>query len=131
MINTESVVVYNNELTKASPTMKLGIIYDVNKPSIPVGIKHNLGVSKVKLSHPRQIKHEVTSKLSHPHQIEHEVTSKLSHPHQIKHEISVKSNDDKDFMDKYTPVKFGTSKHELNLIVIMISAVTIAWLLFR
>lgn len=99
VINTESVVWYNNELKRASPSMKLGINYDVNKPSTPVGIKHNLGVSKVGL----------------PHAV-------------IRHEVATKT-DEKE--DRYTPAKFGTSKHEMNLLAVMISSVAIACFLFR
>ena len=51
VINTESIVGYNNELQKASDSMQFGVNVGVNEKSKGVGIKHNLGVSKVKLPH--------------------------------------------------------------------------------
>ena len=51
VINTESIVGYNNELQKASEDMQFGVNVGVNEKSKSVGIKHNLGYSKVKLPH--------------------------------------------------------------------------------
>ena len=51
VINTESIVGYNNELQKASSDMQFGVNVGVNEKSKGVGIKHNLGDSKVKLPH--------------------------------------------------------------------------------
>ena len=51
VINTESIVGYNNELQKASDDIEFGVNVGVNEKSKKVGIKHNLGDSKVKLPH--------------------------------------------------------------------------------
>ena len=51
VINTESIVGYNNELQKATDGMQFGVNVGVNEKSKGVGIKHNLGDSKVKLPH--------------------------------------------------------------------------------
>ena len=51
VINTESIVGYNNELQKASDSMQFGVNDGVNEKSKGVGVKHNLGNSKVKLPH--------------------------------------------------------------------------------
>ena len=51
VINTESIVGYNNELQKATDGMQFGVNVGVNGKSKSVGIKHNLGESKVKLPH--------------------------------------------------------------------------------
>ena len=51
VINTESIVGYNNELQKATDGMQFGVNIGVNEKSESVGIKHNLGDSKVKLPH--------------------------------------------------------------------------------
>ena len=51
VINTESIVGYNNELQKATENMRFGVNVGVNEKSKAVGIKHNLGDSKVKLPH--------------------------------------------------------------------------------
>ena len=51
VINTESIVGYNNELQKADGGMQFGVNVGVNEKSKGVGVKHNLGASKVKLPH--------------------------------------------------------------------------------
>ena len=51
VINTENIVGYNNELQKATDGMQFGVNVGVNEKSKSVGIKHNLGESKVKLPH--------------------------------------------------------------------------------
>ena len=51
VINTESIVGYNNELQKADEGMQFGVNVGVNEKSKGVGVKHNLGDSKVKLPH--------------------------------------------------------------------------------
>ena len=51
VINTESIVGYNNELQKADGNMQFGVNVGVNEKSKGVGVLHNLGESKVKLPH--------------------------------------------------------------------------------
>ena len=51
IINTESVVGYNNKLMKATNDMKFGVNNSLNVESKPVGISHNMGSSKLKLPH--------------------------------------------------------------------------------
>ena len=51
IINTESIVGYNNNLMKATGDMKFGVNSNVNLETKTVGISHNLGSSKVKLPH--------------------------------------------------------------------------------
>ena len=51
VINTESIVGYNNELQKADENMQFGVNVGVNEKSKGVGIKHNFGESKVRLPH--------------------------------------------------------------------------------
>ena len=62
VINTESIVGYNNKLQKASDGMQFGVNLSVNEKSKSVGVKHNLGDSKVKLPHtvPKEEKHSET-----------------------------------------------------------------------
>ena len=52
VINTQSIVGYNNRLQKATPGVKIGINGDVNRETKGVGVVHNLAESKVKLPHP-------------------------------------------------------------------------------
>ena len=61
VINTESIVGYNNELQKATDGMQFGVNVGVNEKSKGVGIKHNLGDSKVKLPHVVEKKKPKTS----------------------------------------------------------------------
>ena len=50
VINTQSTIGYNNKLKKrVSPTMKLVVNGDINNIVKNVGIKHNLGRSKINL----------------------------------------------------------------------------------
>ena len=51
IINTESIVGYNNDLQKADENMKFGVNDTVNEKSKKVGVEHNMGSSKVKLPH--------------------------------------------------------------------------------
>ena len=96
VINTESTVGYNTKLKLVTPNMKLGVNSDVNADgTVSFGIKHNLGVSKVKLSH---------------------VVQKY-----VSKEAAEK-------VESLTP-KSTYSKHELDLILIMIAATVAAWLL--
>ena len=51
VINTESIVGYNNELQKADEGMQFGVNVGVNEKSKGVGVRHNLGDSKVNPPH--------------------------------------------------------------------------------
>ena len=51
VVNTESVVGYNNKLKKATTFMRIGINSDLNIPVRRFALKHNLGSRAVKLPH--------------------------------------------------------------------------------
>ena len=51
VVNTESVVGYNNKLKKATTFMRIGINSDLNIPVRRSAPKHNLGSRAVKLPH--------------------------------------------------------------------------------
>ena len=104
MVNsTESTIGYNNRLKRVEPSMKLGVNTDVNSKSVPVGIKHNLGKSKVSLPHTSVVKKRVDVKKS-------EEVKNETKPHQDKPEAT---------------------KHEINLAVITIVVGGLAWFMFR
>ena len=103
VINTESTIGYNNRLKRVEPTMKLGVNSDVNVKSKSVGIKHNLGKSKVLLPHTSVVK-------------------KVNVP-------VIKKEPPKP--DKPQPAKPETSKHEINLAVLTIVVGGLAWYMFR
>ena len=114
-ICTESTVGYNNnKLKRATPNMKLGVNSDVNADgTVSVGIKHNLGVSKVKL----------------PHAIQHVLRKAAQKVENLSSKKDVET-----FEKKGAETPKGThTKHELNLILIMIAATAGTWLtlLFR
>ena len=104
VINTESTIGYNNRLKRVEPSMKLGVNTDVNSKSVPVGVKHNLGKSKVSLPHTSVIKNRVDVK---------------------------KSEEVKNEPDKPQPAKPDSTKHEINLAVITIVVGGLAWFMFR
>ena len=101
VINTESTIGYNNRLRRVEPNMKLGVNTDVNSKSVPVGIKHNLGKSKVLLPH------VVVKRVERP---KVEVVESKVTPKEVKPE---------------------TSKHEINLAVITVVVGGLAWFMFR
>ena len=51
VVNTESVVGYNNKLKKATTFMRIGVNSDLNIPVRRSALKHNLGSRAVKLPH--------------------------------------------------------------------------------
>ena len=101
VINTESTIGYNNRLKRVEPSMKLGVNTDVNSKSVPVGIKHNLGKSKVLLPHTLVVKKRVE-----------------------RPKIEEKESET-------PPAKPDATKHEINLAVITIVVGGLAWYMFR
>ena len=110
VINTESTIGYNNRLKRVKLSMKLGVNSDVNVPSIPVGIKHNLGKSKVLLPHVVKKKPKATV---------------------VKEKVDEEEEDSKVVKSKVTPKETETSKHEINLAVLTVVVGGLAWLMFR
>ena len=106
VINTESTIGYNNRLKRVEPTMKLGVNTDVNSKSVPVGIKHNLGKSKVLLPHTSVVKSRVD----------------VRKVEEVKNETP---------STKPQPAKPDATKHEINLAVLTIIAGGLAWYMFR
>ena len=102
VINTESTIGYNNRLKRVEPSMKLGVNTDVNSKSVPVGMKHNLGKSKVLLPHTSVVKKRVER-------------PKIE---EVKNETP-------------STAKPETTKHEINLAVITIVVGGLAWFMFR
>ena len=88
--------------------MKLGVNTDVNSKSVPVGIKHNLGKSKVLLPHTSVVKHKAVVEEKEP----------------PKPSLASDS-------DKPQPAKPDTTKHEINLAILTIVVGGLAWFMFR
>ena len=107
MVNsTESTIGYNNRLKRVEPSMKLGVNLDVNLKTVPVGVKHNLGESKVLLPHTSVVKKRVDVK-----KVE-----------EVKNETP---------STKPQPDKPEATKHEINLAALTIIAGGLAWYMFR
>ena len=106
VINTESTIGYNNRLKRVEPSMKLGVNTDVNSKSVSVGIKHNLGKSKVLLPHTSVVKQKVN----------------VNKVEEVKNETP---------STKPQSAKPETTKHEINLAVITVVVSGLAWYMFR
>ena len=102
VVNTESVVGYNNKLKKATTFMRIGINSDLNIPVRRSAQKHNFRRGAVKLPHSG---------------VE---TQKTKETQVVKSEKSEKSE-----------AKTVSTSHENNLNVLIIIAGGLAWFLFR
>ena len=104
VLNTESTVGYNNKLKRVNKMMHLGVNSDINVDgTVDVGIRHNLGRSKKKLSH---ILRKVGDTIN---------------------------KDIESFSDKTIPktVKRIQTQHEIDIIIVTIAAAGVALMLFR
>ena len=102
IINTESVVGYNNKLMKATEDMKFGINNSLNTETKTVGISHSLGSSKVFLEHKTKTK---------------------------QNPITTEKDDDK--IDEIKTENNDTTQHQSNLILFMVLGGALSWFLFR
>ena len=127
VVNTESVVGYNNKLKKATTFMRIGVNSDLNIPVRRSALKHNLGSRAVKLPHSGVETQETKEK-----QV---VKSKTKETQVPKSETS-----DREFGDRESGVaaagvtketKTVSTSHETNLNVLIIVAGGLAWFLFR
>ena len=143
VVNTESVVGYNNKLKKATSFMRIGVNSDLNIPVRRSTQKHNFGRGAVKLPHSGvERKHiEVgTSENKAKQQAETKETQV------VKSEKSETSDSDRESGEaagatadaepgKLEKAKLRTktvsTSHENNLNVLIIIAGGLAWFLFR
>ena len=120
VVNTESVVGYNNKLKKATTFMRIGVNSDLNIPVRRSAQKHNLGSRAVKLPHSgvetRNSGAGATAELEKA-------------KHRTKETQVVKS--EKSEKREKSEVKAFSTSHENNLNVLIIVAGTLAWFLFR
>ena len=128
VVNTESVVGYNNKLKKATSFMRIGVNSDLNIPVRRSAPKHNLGSRAVKLPHSGVETRVVKS------------NSGAGAKHRTKEKQVPKSKtSDKEFGDRESGAAAGVTKkaktvstsHETNLNVLIIVAGGLAWFLFR
>ena len=121
VVNTESIVGYNNKLKKAMSFMKIGVNSDLNIPVRRSVSKHNFGSGAVKLPHSVERKYieplPGTSKNNYDETKETRV---------VKSEKSETSE-----TSETSEVKTVSPSHETNLNVLIIVAGGLAWFLFR
>ena len=113
VVNTESVVGYNNKLKKATRFMKIGVNSDLNIPVRRSTPKHNFGAGAVKLPHSG-------------------VERKYIDPvPAAKPENKAKQAETKETRVVKNETKIVSPSHEINLNVLIIVAGGLAWFLFR
>ena len=110
VVNTESVVGYNNKLKKATRRMKIGVNSDLNIPVRRSTQKHNFGRGAVKLPHSG---------------VE---TQETKETQVVQSETSDSEAGATAELEK---VKTVSTSHENNLNVLIIIAGALAWFLFR
>ena len=123
VVNTESVVGYNNKLKKATKRMRIGVNSDLNIPVRRSAPKHNLGSRAIKLPHSgvetRDSGAGATAELEKA-------------KHRTKEMQVVKSEkSEKTEKSEKSEVKAVSTSHENNLNVLIIVAGALAWFLFR
>ena len=122
VVNTESVVGYNNKLKKATSFMKIGVNSDLNIPVRRSAPKHNFGTGAVKLPHSG-----VERKYIDPVPVvKPENKAKQA---ETKETRVVKS--EKSETSEASEAKTVSPSHETNLNVLIIVAGGLAWFLFR
>ena len=125
VVNTESVVGYNNKLKKATSFMRIGVNSDLNIPVRRSAPKHNLGSRAVKLPHSGVETQDSGAGAKHRTKETQVVKSEKSE----KGEKSEKS--EKIEKSEKSEVKAVSTSHENNLNVLIIVAGALAWFLFR
>ena len=115
VVNTESVVGYNNKLKKATSFMKIGINSDLNIPVRRSTQKHNFGRGTVKLPHSG-----VETQNNNQENKAKQATAKQAETKETQVVKSEKSE-----------TKTVSTSHENNLNVLIIIAGGLAWFLFR
>ena len=114
VVNTESVVGYNNKLKKATTFMRIGVNSDLNIPVRRSAPKHNLGSRAVKLPHSG---------------VETRVVKSRTKETQVPKSKTSETRDSETRESSET--KTVSTSHETNLNVLIIVAGGLAWFLFR
>ena len=128
VVNTESVVGYNNKLRKATSFMRIGVNSDLNIPVRRSAQKHNLGSRAVKLPH-SGVETRVVKSGTKEKQV---VKSKTSEKSKTTETRDSETGDSGAGVTKETSeTKTVSTSHETNLNVLIIVAGGLAWFLFR
>ena len=115
VVNTESVVGYNNKLKKATSFMRIGINSDLNIPVRRSAPKHNFGSGAVKLPHSG---------------VETQETKETRVVKSETKEKQVPKSETSETREA-SETKTVSTSHETNLNFLIIVAGGLAWFLFR
>ena len=128
VVNTESVVGYNNKLKKATTFMRIGVNSDLNIPVRRSTQKHNLGSRAVKLPHSGvETQNSVAGATADAEPGKPEKAKLRTKETQVvKSEKSEKIE-----KNEKSEAKAVSTSHENNLNVLIIVAGALAWFLFR
>ena len=135
VVNTESVVGYNNKLKKATTFMRIGVNSDLNIPVRRSTQKHNLGSRAVKLPHSGvETKDSGAGATAELEKAKHRTKEKQVVKSRTK-ETQVSKSKTRETRDSETKesseTKTVSTSHETNLNVLIIVAGGLAWFLFR
>ena len=147
VVNTESVIGYNNKLKKATSFMRIGVNSDLNIPVRLSTRKHNFGRGAVKLPHSGvERKHiEVGTSENKATENPAKQQAETKETQVVKSEKSETSGSDRESGDRESGdresgvaaagaklrSKTVSTSHENNLNVLIIIAGGLAWFLFR
>ena len=132
VVNTESVVGYNNKLKKATSFMRIGVNSDLNIPVRRSTQKHNLGSRAVKLPHSgvetRVVKSDSEAGVTKEKQVAKSKTSEKSKTTETRDSETGEAASE---TRESSETKTVSTSHETNLNVLIIVAGGLAWFLFR
>ena len=128
VVNTESVVGYNNKLKKATTFMRIGVNSDLNIPVRRSNQKHNLGSRAVKLPH-SGVETQGSGAGAKLRTKEKQVVKSRTKETQVSKSKTRETRDSETRESSET--KTVSTSHETNLNVLIIVAGGLAWFLFR
>ena len=141
VVNTESVVGYNNKLKKATTFMRIGVNSDLNIPVRRSAPKHNLGSHAVKLPHSgvetqeTKEKQVVKSDSGAGAKLRTKETqvpkSKTTETRDSETGEAASKTRESETGEAASETKTVSTSHETNLNVLIIVAGGLAWFLFR
>ena len=148
VVNTESVVGYNNKLKKATSFMRIGVNSDLNIPVRRSALKHNLGSRAVKLPHSgvetqetkekQVVKSNSVAGAKHRKKETQVPKSKTSETRDSEtgdsgagESQAASETRDSETGEAASETKTVSTSHETNLNVLIIVAGGLAWFLFR
>ena len=126
VVNTESVVGYNNKLKKATSFMRIGVNSDLNIPVRRSALKHNLWSRAVKLPHSGVERKHIEVGTS-----ENKATADAEPGKLEKAKQQAETKETQVVKSEKSEAKTVSTSHENNLNVLIIIAGGLAWFLFR